>query len=306
MDKIFFGIDDDVLDPCQDPTFKAIFTKDTPESKAALNGLMSGFLNREAEVFAVCVNEPPVDDIHDRQIRYDINCRFVTGELADAEMTVFPDASEVKRLEYYAAKLHTSQNLKGKGTSYKDTKETFQISFIVNGALTRDDVLVHRFEYYDAKNMISLEGCSHIITIELSKLNRVLQKAPEEMTREEAWAVFFRCSADKGRRAIINRIIECEGAIAMAAQTLLTISRDEIERARLLSEYKFEMDLQSKIVDAKRAGHAEGEAKGRAEGEKSKAVAIAKNALMMNMQVNDIAELTGFTREEIEALREAN
>ena len=44
----------------------------------------------------------------------------------------------------------------------------------------------------------------------------------------------------------------------MAAHTLLTISQDEIERARLLSEYKFEMDLQSKMVDARRDGIAEG------------------------------------------------
>ena len=39
----------------------------------------------------------------------------------------------------------------------------------------------------------------------------------------------------------------------MAAQILISISKDEIERARLNSEYKFAVDLQSKMVEAKMA-----------------------------------------------------
>ena len=36
----------------------------------------------------------------------------------------------------------------------------------------------------------------------------------------------------------------------MAGQVLPSISKDEKERARLTSEYKFAVDLQSKLVDA--------------------------------------------------------
>jgi hypothetical protein len=39
----------------------------------------------------------------------------------------------------------------------------------------------------------------------------------------------------------------------------LDISRDEVERARLMSEYKYQLDIQSKLVDAKREGRNEGE-----------------------------------------------
>ena len=38
----------------------------------------------------------------------------------------------------------------------------------------------------------------------------------------------------------------------------MTISRDEHERARLLSEYKYQVDMQSKLVTAKREGKIEG------------------------------------------------
>jgi len=77
----------------------------------------------------------------------------------------------------------------------------------------------------------------------------------------------------------------------MAGQVLLTISRDEKERARLTSEYKFAVDLQSKTVDARREGSA------------NKAIEVARNAINMGMDTDIIIKLTGLTREEIESLR---
>jgi ATP/maltotriose-dependent transcriptional regulator MalT len=71
--------------------------------------------------------------------------------------------------------------------------------------------------------------------------------------------VFFRYSADKEKRDKINEILRHEEGIAMAAEVLLTISKDEIERARLESEYKYEVDRQSELVTARREGVAEGE-----------------------------------------------
>jgi hypothetical protein len=76
----------------------------------------------------------------------------------------------------------------------------------------------------------------------------------EDMTEKEWWAVFFRYSADKEKWGIINEILRQEEGIAMAADVLLTISKDEIERTRLESEYKYEVDLQSELVTARRAG----------------------------------------------------
>ena len=45
----------------------------------------------------------------------------------------------------------------------------------------------------------------------------------------------------------------------MASEVLMTISRDEVERARLRSEEKYVLDTQSKLTDAKREGRREGE-----------------------------------------------
>jgi hypothetical protein len=69
--------------------------------------------------------------------------------------------------------------------------------------------------------------------------------------------------------------------------TRLSISKDENERAKLTSEYKFTVDLQSKLVDAKRAG--------------IKQVAI--NMLKHNKPIDEVLEDTGLTREEVESLK---
>ena len=52
----------------------------------------------------------------------------------------------------------------------------------------------------------------------------------------------------------------------MASEVLMTVTKDEIERARLLSEFKYELDMQSLRVDAKREGRQEGIEEGRQEG----------------------------------------
>ena len=44
----------------------------------------------------------------------------------------------------------------------------------------------------------------------------------------------------------------------MASEVSMTISKDEAERMRLMSEYKYQLDMQSKVVTARREGKQEG------------------------------------------------
>jgi predicted transposase/invertase (TIGR01784 family) len=293
MNRIYFQYEDDIINPCWDNVFKAIFTKDTPESKGALEYLLSAILRRKLAVLSITANEPPVDSVNERQIRYDIQCKFDDGELCNIEMTLNPDAYEPVRLEYYSSKLLITQDIRGKDKSYKDLKRSYQIALIVNAPIIDDEVFVHNVKHYDEENRISLGGRSHIITIELSKLEQIAQKPVAEMTALERWAVFFRYTPDKDKRELVNEIIKVEEGIAMGAQVLLHISKDEKERARLTSEYKFAVDLQSKMVDARRGGSDE------------RALAIVQNMLKRNRPIDEIVEDTGVTREEVEGLRDS-
>ena len=122
-----------------------------------------------------------------------------------------------------------------------------------------DEAAFHTFEYYDPVHAVTLNGRSRIITVELSKVEKVVEKPIPEMSAQEHWAVFFRYLTDRAKRGTINEIIDCEEGIAMASEVLLTISKDEVERARLVSEYKYQLDTQSKLVHAKREGRREGQ-----------------------------------------------
>ena len=152
-------------------------------------------------------------------------------------------------------------------------------------------MFVHCFKYYDEENKISLKGKSNIITIELSKLEQIAKKPVTEMTALERWAVFFRYTPDKDKRELVNEIIKIEEGIAMAGQVLLHISKDERERARLTSEYKFSVDLQSKMVDTERRVRSE------------ERTEFARILLRRNRPLEEIMEDTGFSEEYIESLR---
>jgi hypothetical protein len=78
------------------------------------------------------------------------------------------------------------------------------------------------------------------------------------MNAQERWAIYFKYLTDKDKRRRINEIMKLEEGIAMASEVLKSISKDEIERARLMSEYKYQLDLQSKLVTAEREGRQKG------------------------------------------------
>ena len=254
MPKIRFEENDDLIDIRFDNVFKAVFTRDTQLSNTALSKLLSALICRELWVTSININEPPIDDLRDRQIRFDINCRAENGEHVNVEMCLNPETFEHVRLEFYAGKLFTSQDIRGTHKSYYDLKEAYQISILARKQFFADDIFLHTFEYYDPVHKIRLNGRSRIITLELSKLDKVVEKPTAAMSALESWAVYFRYLTDKQKRQKINEILEQEEGIAMASRVLLEISKDEIERARLMSEYKYELDTQSRLVHAERKG----------------------------------------------------
>ncbi|MCL2042657.1 MAG: Rpn family recombination-promoting nuclease/putative transposase [Treponema sp.] len=249
--------DEDPLDIRMDNVFKAVFARETPESTKALSQLISALIGRNVTIVSILANEPPVENIRDRQIRYDINCKAEDGELVDVEICLNPDVFEPVRQEFYTAKLFCGQDIKGSDRNYKDLKQTYQIAILANMKFFADDTYYHSFKYYDPIRGVSLDGKTQIITLELAKLENVVEKPITEMTISERWAVFIEYLTDKDKRSTINEILQQEEGIAMANQVLMTISRDEHERARLLSEYKYQVDMQSKLVTAKREGKIE-------------------------------------------------
>jgi predicted transposase/invertase (TIGR01784 family) len=80
----------------------------------------------------------------------------------------------------------------------------------------------------------------------------------------------------------------------MAGETLLTLSRDEAEWAWQESKLKYELDLQSSLVDARQEGRAEGIA--------ATWLESARKMKELGDSVEKIALVTGLSEEEIRKL----
>jgi predicted transposase/invertase (TIGR01784 family) len=281
---------DDPLDIRKDHVFKAVFMKETPEARESLSRLVSALIDTKITIESIWANEEPIYNIGDRKIRFDINCRAVNGERINVEMSFDPKPYEPVRMEFYTGRLFTSQEISGINRDYNDLKRTYQITILANKSLFPDNEFFHSFEYYDPVRCVSLNGRTKIITLELTKLEKIASKPTSEMNEPESWAFFFEYLTDRRKRDKINEILKKEKGISMANKVLITISRNEIERMRILSEEKYLLDRQSEIAYERKAGREERDKE------------IARNALAKGSSLDFVSEITGLDIETIKNL----
>ncbi|GBU27170.1 hypothetical protein R84B8_00695 [Treponema sp. R8-4-B8] len=284
-----------VYDIRHDPVFKAVFTRDTANSRAALSDLISALIGSVIKVGTITANEPPVSDFRQRYLRFDIACKTQKGEPINVEMSFNPKANEHVRLEYHAARLFAGQELHGKCKNYTDLKKTYQIAILAKKKFFPDKDLIHDFIYYDPKTRVSLGGKTRIITVELEKTKPIAEKPIEKMTNAELWAVFFQYLTDTGKRSKIVDIINREEGIAMAVKTMKGFTQKELDYIRESYRIKCDMDYQDEVVTAQR--------KALKEGRKKEKLVIAKNLLLEGSTPEFVHRITGLSLEKIKELK---
>jgi predicted transposase/invertase (TIGR01784 family) len=134
-----------------------------------------------------------------------------------------------------------------------------------------------------------------IITVELVKTKPIADKPVEAMTNTELWGVFFEYLTDMDKRGKIQEIIDREEGIAMALETLVTITEDERQYAYGSSLIKGELDYRSDMEYAKLSGLEEGRAEGILE--------IARNALAQGATPEFVQKITGLDMRTISRLK---
>ena len=157
------------------------------------------------------------------------------------------------------------------------------------------EMFVNSFSMRHDEDNELLSDTIHVVYVELSKLDEILKKSVSDMTDLEKWSVFFRYANVQSHRETVNRVIESKEVLQMAGNLLMGISQDEKERAVFRSRRMYQTDMQSNIATA--------EDRGRVRGEATKALAIAKNLLKLNLPLDQIALATDLTIEEVERLK---
>jgi predicted transposase/invertase (TIGR01784 family) len=282
-------IDADILPPSDDRIFKLLLTH--PDAAPVLVDIVSAAIGRTVTAAVVHNNELPVEDVEAKGERLDVNCTVDNGDQVDVEMQSarmeeFTDGflNFLNKYIYYLTDLHSSQPLKGK--KYFDMQRTFQVIFTCYTVLPNRPVfsILFSLRFSDGEQ---LSDQINMIIIELSKLKTAMDKPVPEMTLLEKWSIFLGYAQSSEHRDLINEIIESKKEIAMAAELLMSVSRDADERARMMSRKKFETDMTSNMLTAE------------ARGEANKARIVAKKMKDKGMDVNTIIELTGLPVDDV-------
>jgi len=190
MAKIQFAEASGFADIRFDNVFRAVFTRNTPASQGALSKLVSALTGREVSVLDILANKLSADNIRDRQIRFDINCRAENGEPMNVKMSLNPDPFEPVRLEFYTGRLNAGWDMGGSEKSYDGLKQACQIAILAKERFFQGDILLHAFEYYDPFHEVALNRRSRIITLELFKVDKA-EKPVEGMGPMEYRAEYF-------------------------------------------------------------------------------------------------------------------
>ena len=290
--------DIDLLSPSDDRIFKAMMT--SPAAKPVLILVSSAIIKRPVVDVLVRNNELPVETTEEKNERFDVNCLINDNTQADIEMQSSPMEEEAggghenlrARCLYNLCDLHSSQPSVGK--SYDKLSQTYQVMFCGYTIWPERKNFIHPFSMrHDEDNGLLHDGVRAIL-IELTKLKEVLKKPVEQMTDMECFSIFLRYADNPDYREIVNKVIESKEGLAVAGEVLMSISKDERERAIFRNRRIAQADQESNRITVVRKARAERD------------IEIAKNLISMNLTLDQIITATGLTRAEVEALWDAN
>jgi predicted transposase/invertase (TIGR01784 family) len=146
---------------------------------------------------------------------------------------------------------------------------------------------------YDEKAKVRYQDSMEIHFLEIPKLRE------DDGSQLYNWMKFFAATTKEE----FMSVAQTNPAIAEAWGTIIELSGDERIRAIAESREKALMDMRSirreGLQEGREEGLQEGLQKGRQEGRQGERVDIAKNLLRKNLSIEDVAEITGLTDEEV-------
>ncbi|MBR1616469.1 MAG: Rpn family recombination-promoting nuclease/putative transposase [Treponema sp.] len=258
-----------ILNPRLDSTFKAIFTQPTDESRIALHDFLEAAIGEDIADVSFEPNDAVQDFAGQRDVDYDINVHFSTGEAAEIEMQAWQQKYDFgKRAEYQAARLLGAYL--NKGESWGSVKKVYQISILdynykqESDADKENDSVLTRYTMKGERGE-RLADRLNVIFIELTKLGSAKKYSKNgiaKLTKAEKWALFFKKADNSSSSGIVSEIAKTEVGIMNAQKVLSSISSD---RALLLAQYHAEVrerDMLSNIEGSFKQGVKQGVSKG--------------------------------------------
>ena len=290
-----------LLNPRMDPIFKAIFTKETKESYAALESFISSVLGRKIKNLKLTANEPPVDNATESQMTFDVSVTFDNDEKASIEMQGRNrDYTYEARSEIQVARL-LNINAK-KGDKWKAEK-VYQIS-VLNFHLPKDDICEMSWYTMKSQKGHGLSGHLNVIYIDLLVLKELAGKPIENLTPLQKWGLYLAYADSEEMSDYIAEIAKSEKGIMEAKRIIRRMSQDD-SNWFIQNSYDTAMrDYNDGLYNSEQRGLEKGLRQGRQEGAQQKAIEAATNLLKMKLlTVEQIAQAQGLTVEKVLELK---
>ena len=289
------------LKPKNDVVFQRLFNKDNPEITKAFVEAMLGEkvnsieINNDKELLS--------ENLELKSGTLDLQVDVNDNEKVDVEIQLIERENFPERLLFYFTQLY----LRGikRGESYLTAKKVVIIAIIdyklkLKMENKKMETIWHIVEDNNPKLILTNKFEIHIL--ELGKVKDEYRKNKEN--KKAQWLLFL----DNPEMKEVKEIMENNKEVKEAVIKVREMSEDEkLQRLADLRE-KAIMDEKAIYQAGLNNGEEKGKKLGRAEGEKigreKTMKEVAKKLLKQNMEIENIAEITGLTIEEIEKLKD--
>ena len=276
-----------LLDPKMDFVFKNIFGSEKHPN------ILISFLNAtlkpkdlitEVEIKNTDLNKGYIED---KFSRLDVKATTSNNEIINIEIQLKNEYNMIKRSLYYWSKLYSEQL--NEGEDYSVLKRTICIN-ILNFKYLK----TRKFHSgYRLKEIYSNEELTNVAEIHFIEIPK-LEEGSDEKDMLVAWIEFLKNPESEKVRSLEMSVDE----IREAKDELIKMSNDDTQRELYEMRAKTLRDKISALNEAERKGIK----KGREEGEKNKAIEIAKSLIDLGLDKESIAKSTGLDLCEVEKL----
>ncbi|WP_186644649.1 Rpn family recombination-promoting nuclease/putative transposase [Fluviispira vulneris] len=275
----------DLLDIKTDYVFKKVFTHNQKTFIDFINCVLNYPEKQKIKSIEFLNNELTKDSEMDKESKLDIIARLNDNSYVNVEMQIQNTGEYEKRSLYYWAKLYETQLQKTQ--NYKVLYPAICINilnfnFFKNSADYNSELAI-----FKVQTMERIYSDFKIIFLEIPKVKKKFYNDLDK------WMQFFNGASKEEINTMNN------SAIKQAYETLEYISQDPAERARYEARRKYQLDYNTGMLTARE----EGKEEGKEEGIEIEKRANIKQMLKLNLPIEQIAEISRLSVEEVCALK---
>ena len=273
--------------------YDRVFKTIVQNNPRVLEVILSDILDCEVEIVTFVPTELPIKNKRSKVNTLDILLKTKDNKILNVELnTNFDKFTKERNLVYYTS-LYSQKKLRGSNLEEIDEElEVIHIDINFNESKKEE---AKRTYYIQDESGKKYSDNFKIITVNIAKYKEEWYDKNIKGNNKHIYLVMLDANEEElGKLGKIDKIIE---GINKEVEKL---NDDFVFKREISREEENEIRTKMRIKEAKQEGISQGISQGKIEGEKSKAMAIATNMLNKGLSIEEIIELTGLTKEELE------